>query len=39
VRPEEVAGTVRVTITLKKAVAYRASQVGNELTLEFARPE
>jgi chemotaxis protein histidine kinase CheA len=30
---------VRVTISLKQAVAYRASQQGNELVLEFERPE
>jgi hypothetical protein len=30
---------VRVTITLKQAVAYRANQAGNELMLEFSRPE
>jgi hypothetical protein len=40
VRPEELANNrVRVTISLKKSVAYHASQSGNELTLEFARLE
>lgn len=39
VRPEEQGGGVKVFISLKRAVAYRASQTGNELTLEFERPE
>jgi hypothetical protein len=40
VRPEEADhARVKIRISLKKAVAYRASQTGNELTLEFARPE
>jgi hypothetical protein len=39
VRPEEQNSSVKVTISLKQAVAYRASQAGNELTLEFERPE
>lgn len=40
VRPEELEGdTVRVTISLKKRVGYRASQSGNELTVEFERPD
>ena len=39
VRPEEQGSGVKVTISLKQAVAYRASQAGNELTLEFERPE
>ena len=40
VRPEETdEHQVKVTITLKKAVAYRASQSGPELTVEFERAE
>lgn len=39
VRPEEQGTGVKVFISLKRAVAYRASQTGNELTLEFERPE
>lgn len=39
VRPEAQGSAVRVTVSLKKAVAYRASQAGNELTLEFERAE
>ncbi|MEW5743255.1 MAG: AMIN domain-containing protein, partial [Myxococcota bacterium] len=40
VKPEEISDErVRVTISLKQAVAYRASQQGNELVLEFERPE
>ena len=39
VRPESQGSGVKVTISLKQAVAYRASQAGNELTLEFERPE
>jgi hypothetical protein len=40
VRPEGLDhDRVRITITLKKAVAYHAAQNGNELTLEFARPD
>jgi hypothetical protein len=39
VRPEALGDhRVRVTITLKREVAYRTAQAGNELTLEFARP-
>jgi hypothetical protein len=39
VRPEAQGSAVKVTVSLKKAVAYRASQAGNELTLEFERAE
>ncbi|MEW6430077.1 MAG: AMIN domain-containing protein, partial [Myxococcota bacterium] len=40
VKPEAISDErVRVTISLKQAVAYRASQQGNELVLEFERPE
>ena len=40
VRPEELENdSVRVTISLKRKVGYRASQTGNELTVEFERPD
>jgi colicin import membrane protein len=40
VKPEAVDDTqVRITISLKRAVAYRTTQAGNELTVEFERPD
>jgi hypothetical protein len=40
VKPEELDETrVRISVTLKRPVQYRTRQEGNELTLEFQRPE